>query len=52
MNIDVGEENNVADQHPDVIQKIEEIMRTAVVPSEYYPIGKKYKGESIWKKKV
>ena len=52
LSVDIGEEKNIADQHPGVVQQIEEIMQTAVVPSEFYPIGKKYTGGPIWKKNI
>ena len=47
---DIGEEVNVADKFPDVVQRIEEIMEAAVVPNERYTIGELYKGGPIWKK--
>ena len=47
---DIGENHNVADKHPDIVQQIEKIMQTATVPSERYPVGKKYTGGPIWKK--
>jgi len=50
LNTDIGEETDVADKHPNIVQQIEKIMETAVVPSERYPVGKKYMGGSIWKK--
>ena len=52
LSADIGEENDVAKEHPGVVQQIKEIMRTAVVPSEFYPVGEKYQGGPIWKKKV
>jgi len=50
LNMDIGEETDVADKHPEIVKEIEKIMQTAVVPSEKYPIGKKYDGGPIWKK--
>ncbi len=47
---DIGENHNIADKHPDIVQQIEKIMQTATVPSERYPVGKKYTGGPIWKK--
>lgn len=47
---DIGEQHNVAVNHPNVVKKIESIMKKAYVPNDNYPIGKKYKGEPIWKK--
>jgi hypothetical protein len=49
LNTDIGEETDVADLHPEIVQQIEKIMQTAVAPSERYPIGKKYRGVPIWK---
>ncbi|WP_442510943.1 arylsulfatase [Novipirellula sp. SH528] len=45
---DLGEEHDVATDHPEVVQHIEQIMNTAVTPSEKYPIGEVYKGHAIW----
>ena len=39
---DVGELYDVADQHPDIVARIAQIMRQARVPSEYFPL---FKGE-------
>lgn len=47
---DIGEENNVADNHLEIVQAIDSIMKTAIVPSEYYIVGQKYEGRPIWKK--
>lgn len=47
---DIGEENNVADNHPEIVHEIETIMKTAYIPSERYPVGEKYTGGPIWKK--
>ncbi len=47
---DIGEEINVADNHPDIINQIESIMKSAYTPNERYPIGEKYTGGPIWKK--
>jgi len=46
---DVGETNDLADQHPDVVARIEEIMGSEVTPSPRYPVGERYRGEPIWK---
>ena len=51
LNTDIGEESDVAAEHPQVVAQIEKIMKTAFIPSERYPIGKKYTGGPIWKKK-
>jgi arylsulfatase A-like enzyme len=36
---DLGEEHNVAGQHPEIVQKIAEIMREARTPSEHWPLS-------------
>ncbi|MDR8391362.1 arylsulfatase [Aliifodinibius sp. S!AR15-10] len=36
---DLSEENNVADQHPDVVKEMRQIMEQAHVRSEVFPIG-------------
>jgi arylsulfatase A-like enzyme len=35
---DLGEERNVADQHPEIVKQIAEIMRGARTPSEHWPL--------------
>lgn len=45
---DLSESQDVADQHPEVVQRINEIMKTAAVPDHRYPIGTKYKGKALW----
>ena len=47
---DLGEENNLADRHPEIVREIEVIMKNAFVPSDRYPIGVKYLGGPIWRK--
>ena len=37
---DIGEKNNVADQYPDVVKKIGEIMQAARTPSEHFSLVK------------
>ena len=39
---DIGETEDVAASHPEVVAKIEEIMKTAVTPSYRYPVGEIY----------
>ena len=46
---DIGEEQDVAASHPDVVKRIAEIMTSAPTPSERYPIGMVYRGNPIWK---
>jgi arylsulfatase A-like enzyme len=47
---DVGEEKDVAADHPGIVGKIGEIMKNAYIPNDRYPIGEIYKGGPIWKK--
>ena len=35
---DVGEQNNVADQHPEIAAKIVDLMRTARTESKLFPL--------------
>lgn len=35
---DIGEENNVAEEHPELVAKIEAILETARTPSEHWPV--------------
>jgi arylsulfatase len=35
---DVGEQRDVADKHPEIVQRIETILRTARVPSKQFPL--------------
>ncbi len=46
---DVGEEHDIAAEHPDITQRMARIMDTAVTPNDRYPIGKIYDGEPHWK---
>jgi arylsulfatase A-like enzyme len=50
LNKDIGESNNVARKYPELVGKIDSIMKVAFKPSKRYPVGKKYKGGPIWKK--
>ena len=50
LNKDIGESNNVAMKYPEMVEKIDSIMKVAYEPSKRYPVGKKYKGGPIWKK--
>ncbi|MFC1718200.1 sulfatase-like hydrolase/transferase [Candidatus Poribacteria bacterium] len=38
LTTDLGEENNVADQNPDVVRSIEDYLTTARTDSEYWPV--------------
>ncbi len=35
---DIGEANNVADQHPEIVKKIEDYLKAARTESEYWPL--------------
>ncbi len=48
LDSDLGETTDVADSHPEVVEKIEGIMAAAYVPSERYPLGQIYRGQSKW----
>jgi arylsulfatase A-like enzyme len=50
LDTDIGEANDVSDDHPEVVQRIERIMETAVTPSARYPVGELYQGRPIWQK--
>ncbi len=47
---DLGETNNIAKEHPEVVKRIEAIMKEAVRSNPRYPIGTKYTGSPLWKK--
>ena len=47
---DIGETNDIAADHPDVVEKITTIMKEAVIPNPRYKVGEKYQGGPIWKK--
>ncbi len=50
LRTDPGEKHDLANQHPELVQKIDTIMEEIVIPSDRYPIGEKYEGEPIWQK--
>jgi len=50
LDLDLGEKVDVANDYPEVVDKIEEIMKTAFVPNDRYPVGRKYTGKPIWQK--
>ncbi len=39
LDSDIGETNDISADHPDIVQRIEAIMKTARVPSEEFPFG-------------
>jgi arylsulfatase A-like enzyme len=41
LKTDIGEQNNVADQHPEIVAQIENYLKTARTESEYWPLHKK-----------
>lgn len=51
LNRDPEEKRNLADLHPEIVQRIETIMQQAVVPHPRYPVGEIYRGKSLWKPK-
>jgi len=38
LEVDIAEKHNVVDQHPEIVVKIVNYMKTAHVPSEYWPL--------------
>jgi len=48
---DIGEENNLAEGYPEIVQEIKIVMKEAFVPSDRYPVGVLYRGSSIWRRK-
>jgi arylsulfatase A-like enzyme len=52
LSTDIGEEHDVASQHPDTVAKIAEIMEKAHVPNPRYEVGNLYTGGAIWKKEM
>ena len=48
LSSDPAETTDVAEAHPDVVNKIRQIMTAAYSPSERYPLGQIYRGESKW----
>ena len=47
---DLGENRNVAPDHPKLVERIGKVMDAAVTPSPRYPVGTKYRGKPIWQK--
>ena len=43
LQTDIGEENNIADNHPDIVAKIKKIMEKAHVKNDKWPFGKERK---------
>jgi arylsulfatase A-like enzyme len=38
LKTDIGEQHNIAEQHPEIVAKIEKYMKVARVPSDHWPI--------------
>ncbi len=47
---DIGESEDLASRHPEVVNRMARIMKTAARPSDRYPIGDLYTGRPIWKR--
>ncbi|WP_339922349.1 arylsulfatase [uncultured Cyclobacterium sp.] len=47
---DISEKHNLANAHPELVNKINKLMEKMVIPSTSYPVGRVYNGGSIWKK--
>ena len=45
---DIGEKNNLAASHPEIVAQLEALMENAVTPHPRYPIGELYQGGPIW----
>jgi len=48
LETDIGESQDVAAQHPEVVRQIAHLMETTAKPSDRYPIGKIYRGKPLW----
>ena len=46
---DLGETKDVSASHPQIVERIEHLMHTAVTPSPRYQVGTLYTGQPIWK---
>jgi arylsulfatase A-like enzyme len=46
---DIGETQNLATEHPQIVEQMDRIMEAAPTPSERYPIGQIYDGQPLWK---
>jgi arylsulfatase A-like enzyme len=38
LSVDIGEKNNLAAQHPDIVARLETVMRESHVPSPFWPL--------------
>lgn len=50
LGADIGETKDLAEQYPEIVSEIREIMRTAATPDARYEVGKRYDGSAIWKR--
>ncbi|WP_244891273.1 arylsulfatase [Cyclobacterium xiamenense] len=50
LSTDPAETNNLAGKHPELVDKIGQLMESEVTPSPRYPVGERYRGGAIWKK--
>jgi arylsulfatase len=39
LEMDIEETNNIAQQHPEVVERMEAILQKAHVPSEFFPMS-------------
>ncbi len=51
LNKDLREENDLASERPEIVEKLLAIMESAATPSDLYPVGKLYKGSPLWTRK-
>jgi arylsulfatase A-like enzyme len=47
---DISEQNNLAENYPELVNKIDGLMEMMVISSPRYPVGEIYQGGPIWKK--
>ncbi|WP_460511663.1 arylsulfatase [Cyclobacterium sediminis] len=47
---DISEQYNLADENPELVEKMDKLMDAMVVPSPRYSVGEIYTGGPIWKK--
>lgn len=49
LQTDLGETRNLASAHPQIVESMANLMESAVVPSDRYPVGQLYRGSPVWK---
>ncbi|QDU80530.1 Arylsulfatase [Polystyrenella longa] len=47
---DIGEAQNIAQNHPDIVTRMIKVMEQEMVPDDRYEIGTVYRGKAIWVK--